>query len=104
MKRVLLSVLLTTACAGTTPQPGSSAAPGDVYEVVNLSACTARIVLHDLDGQVVTHMKFEDLPAGRTARYRLPSRVITLTAVPVDAMRNACGMAESQKIQVTKVQ
>jgi hypothetical protein len=74
------------------------------YEVANRSACTARIVLHDLEGKVIDNIKYRDLLPGRTERYRLPSLAMKLDAVAIDALGNACGMSENQKIQITEVQ
>lgn len=104
MKRLLLSVLLITACAGTRPEAESSGTQGGIYQVVNRSACVARIVLYDPEGTVIDNIKYEDLRAGRTQRYRLPTPGMTLAAVAIDTMGNACSMAENQKIQVTRVQ
>jgi hypothetical protein len=104
IKRVLFSVILISACAGASRESETPATLGGIYEVTNRSACTVRIVLHDLDGHVIEHMKFEDLRPGRTERYRLPSPAMKLDAIGIDALGNSCGMAENQKIQITKVQ
>jgi hypothetical protein len=104
MKRFVSVVILTAACAGASSVQQSAAPPGDTYDVVNGSACTVRIVLYDYEGKVIENIKYEDLRAGRTQRYRLPNPGMRLDAVAIDAMGNACSLTENQKIRITKVQ
>jgi hypothetical protein len=104
MNRFVSFVILAAACTATSAVQQSPAALGDTYEVANRSACVARIVLYDPEGTVIETIKYEDLRAGRTQRYRLPTPGMSLTAVAIDVMGNACSMTESQKVQVTRVQ
>lgn len=96
--------ILVAGCAATKAPSASPAVGGGVYEVVNASNCVARIVLHGAGGQVIETMKFRDLQIGRTERYRVPSIVMKLSAVPVNTINASCGMTEAEKIKVTKVE
>ena len=104
MKRVFFSMILLGACAGASEDVTPASEPGIIYEVTNRSNCTARITLHDLDGKVIDNIKYPDLRAGQTQRYRLPSTAMKVNAVGIDSQGNNCGLLEDQKIQITKIQ
>jgi hypothetical protein len=104
IKHIIGCAILIAGCGAAKAPSASPTTGGGIYEVVNGSNCVARIVLHDAGGQVIETMKFRDLQIGRTERYRVPSIVMRLTAVPVNTVNASCGMTEAQKIKVTKVE
>jgi hypothetical protein len=100
----LCSAVLMAACARPVPKQPEPGTGGIIFEVVNGSACVARIVLHDVHGNVIEDIRYRELRPGTVGRYRVPNPTFKLDAIPVDALGNSCDMSQQQKITITKIQ